>query len=69
MLIVLSFLMSLEIEGKVIPTGNSLAVILPRDWIKHHNLKAKDPLKLIIDEDLVISPLNGGKHEEKSENN
>jgi len=41
-------------ERPLFKTGESLAVTLPRVWIKHFQLQAGDRVEIVVDEELVI---------------
>jgi len=41
-------------ERPLFKTGESLAVTLPRVWIKHFHLRAGDRVEIVVDEELVI---------------
>jgi len=49
---------SLE-NRKVYAVGRSLVVTLPRGWLAYFNIKAGDQVKIVADQDLVISPPQG----------
>ena len=49
---------SLEYQ-KVYPVGRSLVLTLPRGWLAFFNIKAGDQVKIVADQDLVISPPQG----------
>ncbi len=49
---------SLE-NRKVYAVGRSLVVTLPRGWLAYFNIKAGDRVKIVADQDLVISPPQG----------
>jgi antitoxin component of MazEF toxin-antitoxin module len=42
---------------KIIKVGNSLAITLPREYIKAHGLEAGDKMDLYFDEILHIEPV------------
>ncbi len=44
---------------KVYPVGRSLVLTLPRGWLAFFNIKAGDQVKIVADQDLVISPPQG----------
>jgi len=35
-------------------TGDSLAVTLPKSWIRYFKLKAGDRVEIVVDEDIVV---------------
>ena len=41
-------------ERKLFATGDSLAITLPKDWIKTFKLKAGDSLEIVLEDELVI---------------
>jgi antitoxin component of MazEF toxin-antitoxin module len=41
-------------ERPLFKTGESLAVTLPKVWIKHFHLQAGDRVEIVVDEELVI---------------
>lgn len=41
-------------ERPLFKTGESLAVTLPRVWIKYFHLRAGDRVEIVVDEELVI---------------
>ncbi len=47
---------------KIYPIGRSLVLTLPRGWLAFFNIKAGGQVKIVADQDLVISP----PQEEKS---
>ena len=44
---------------KVYPVGRSLVLTLPRGWLAFFNIKAGDQVKIVADQDPVISPPQG----------
>ncbi len=44
---------------KVYPVGSSLVITLPRGWLAFFGIKAGDQVKIVTDQDLVISPPQG----------
>jgi antitoxin component of MazEF toxin-antitoxin module len=44
-------------------TGDSLAVTLPKVWIRHFRLRAGDRVEIVVNEELIIRPSekSGGK--------
>jgi antitoxin component of MazEF toxin-antitoxin module len=43
---------------KIVRIGNSsLAIILPKSWLRYNKLHAKDKVKVISDGSVVIEPL------------
>ena len=46
--------MSVAIERKLFATGDSMAVTIPKDWIKHFSLKAGDSVEIIFGDELII---------------
>ena len=51
--------MPIMVERKLFATGDSLAITLPRDWIKNFNLKSGDSLEIVLDEELKIRVKRG----------
>jgi len=41
-------------ERPLFKTGESLAVTLPKVWIKHFHLKAGDRVEIVVNEELVV---------------
>ncbi|MDD4986513.1 MAG: AbrB/MazE/SpoVT family DNA-binding domain-containing protein [Dehalococcoidales bacterium] len=41
-------------ERSLFKTGESLAVTLPKAWIKYFHLKAGDQVEIVVGEDLAI---------------
>ena len=50
-------------ERPLFKTGESLAVTLPRVWIKHFHLQAGDRVEIVVDEELVIRVRREGEEE------
>ena len=46
--------MSLLVERPLFKTGNSLAVTLPKAWIRLFQLKGGDRVEIVVNDDLVI---------------
>jgi len=46
--------MPIVVERKLFATGDSLAITLPKDWIKNFKLKAGDSLEIVLEEELVV---------------
>ena len=49
--------MPIKVERKLFATGNSLAVTLPKTWIKHHHLRPGDRVKITAEDAVVIHPV------------
>ena len=50
-------------EKKLIKLGASHAIIIPKKWLKDHNIDLNEPLKIVADDILYINPSQ--KKEEK----
>ena len=47
-------MMPIPEERPLFKTGESLAVTLPRVWIKYFHLRAGDRVEIVVNEELVI---------------
>jgi len=45
----------LHTEGKIIPVGGSMAITIPKSWLKEHKLKAGDTVVKVANSILTIS--------------
>jgi len=43
-------------EKKLIKLGASHAIIIPKKWLKNHNINLDEPLKMVADDILYINP-------------
>jgi len=46
--------MPIVVERKLFATGDSLAITLPKDWIKNFHLKAGDAVEIVLEDELTI---------------
>lgn len=51
--------MSVVIERKLFATGDSVAVTIPKDWVRHFGLKAGDSVEITFGDELVIRAKEG----------
>lgn len=42
---------------KLLPVGNSIAVVLPPSWLKYYKLKPGDEVVLVVDNEVTVAPL------------
>ena len=52
---------------KIYAAGNSLAVTLPRGWLRYFGIKAGDEVEVIANGNLVIRPIRSPGVDEKAE--
>lgn len=48
---------------KIIKIGNSLAVTLPKPWLRYFNLTDKDRVTVLSNKNVIIKPNENNAHE------
>lgn len=59
--------MPIVVQRSLFKTGDSLAVTLPKAWIRGHHLRPGDKVDIIADDDLSIRAKQNSKHGQREQ--
>jgi len=57
--------MPILVERSLFKIGQSLAVTIPKVWTRQSQLKAHDPVEIVVSDELVIRPKKGKRKPRK----